>query len=68
MLDVVARLLRDRIVMLGTVIDDEVANLRFAQATGQSPTRIQRACRESESFGAREAVRFGLIDEVASRR
>lgn len=39
----------------------------FARATGQSPTRIRKACRESESFGASEAVRFGLIDEVAKR-
>lgn len=40
----------------------------FAQATGQSPSRIRRACRESESFSAQEAVRFGLIDDVMKRR
>lgn len=40
----------------------------FAQATGQSPSRIRRACRDAESFTADEAVRFGLIDAVLRPR
>lgn len=40
----------------------------FAQRTGQSPSRIRRACREGESFSAHEAMRFGLIDSVLKPR
>lgn len=42
--------------------------LRFARATGQSPSRIRRAFRDGEVLSPPEAVTFGLIDAVARRR
>ena len=36
--DIYSRLLRDRIIFLGTAIDDDVANLVIAQMLFSSPT------------------------------
>lgn len=52
--DIYSRLLRDRIVFLGGVIDDDSANLITAQLLFY--------------LTAQQALDYGLIDEIIERR
>src|SRR5437667_237319 len=76
--DIYSRLLRDRIVFLGTGIDDTIANLFPAQRktmneilalhTGQSVETIARDTDRDNIMGAEQAKAYGLVDEIIDAR
>ena len=61
------RLLRERIVFLGSEVDDDVANRITAQQTGQSVDKVTADADRDAWFTAEEAREYGFIDHVVTR-
>ena len=62
--DIYSRLLKDRIIFLGSAINDEIANLLIAQLLfleSEDPDR-------DFFMSGKEAVVYGLIDKVMANR
>src|SRR5438132_1105313 len=69
--DIYSRLLKDRIIFIGTPIDDQVANVVMAQLlflasehTGQPIEKIERDTERDFFMSAEEAKGYGIIDDI----
>src|SRR5438876_802527 len=62
--DIYSRLLKDRIIFIGTPIDDQVANVVMAEHTGQPIEKIERDTERDFFMSAEEAKGYGIIDDI----
>src|SRR5438874_1786592 len=66
--DIYSRLLKDRIIFIGTPIDDHIANLVISQHTGRSEEQVRLDSDRDYYMSAAEARDYGLVDEVIKSR
>ena len=66
--DIFSRLLMDRIIFLGTPINDDVANLIIAQLLFLDADNPERDMDRDRFMSAEEAKAYGLIDSVFTPR
>src|SRR5437868_4531809 len=66
--DIYSRLLKERIIFLGTPIDDTVANLIMAQLPHLESEDPDKDIERGFIMSAGEAREYGLIDEVIATR
>src|SRR5439155_1397981 len=62
--DIYSRLLKDRIIFIGTPIDDQVANDIMAEHPGQPIEKIERDTERDFFMSAEEAKGYGIIDDI----
>src|SRR2546423_1518653 len=65
--DIYSRLLKDRIVFIGTPIDDQVANLVVAQLLflqSEDPEKVTQDTERDYFLTSEAAKEYGLIDDI----
>src|ERR671910_687005 len=62
--DIYSRLLKDRIIFLGSPVNDQVANAIIAQHSGQDFDKVKQDSERDYYMSAAEAKDYGIIDEV----
>ena len=66
--DIYSRLLAERIVFLGTPVDDQIANLIIARHTNQPMEKVSKDMERDYYLNAEDAQEYGIVDQVVAHR